>query len=191
MNVTPRKAYLLAVLGVSSRTGSRLGGADPGGDHEPGRRPERQAVRRGRPLREDLGEGLFRRRSDESAQSGDRRYRPGAAEPRRKGRVLGRLFILKPKDLSRGNGVVFFDVINRGRFRLLSTFSAARGLGRSDDGSRLRRCVVAPAGLHARRGRLAVRRRRRADRVPGAGRDEQRAADKRVGARVVHSDQAE
>ena len=35
------------------------------------------------------------------------------------------LFILKPKDPSRGNGVVFFDVINRGRFRLLSTFSAA------------------------------------------------------------------
>jgi hypothetical protein len=35
------------------------------------------------------------------------------------------LFILKPKDPSRGNGVVFFDVINRGRFRLLSTFDAA------------------------------------------------------------------
>jgi hypothetical protein len=35
------------------------------------------------------------------------------------------LFILKPKDPSRGNGVVFFDVVNRGRFRLLSTFSAA------------------------------------------------------------------
>jgi hypothetical protein len=33
-------------------------------------------------------------------------------------------FILKPKDPSRGNGVLFFDVINRGRFRLLSTFSA-------------------------------------------------------------------
>ena len=35
------------------------------------------------------------------------------------------LFILKPKDPARGNGVVFFDVINRGRFRLLSTFSNA------------------------------------------------------------------
>jgi hypothetical protein len=34
------------------------------------------------------------------------------------------LFILKPKDSSRGNGVVFFDVVNRGRFRLLTTFSA-------------------------------------------------------------------
>ena len=34
------------------------------------------------------------------------------------------LFILKPKDPSRGNGVVFFDVVNRGRFRLLSTFSS-------------------------------------------------------------------
>ena len=35
------------------------------------------------------------------------------------------LFILKPKDPARGNGVVFFDVVNRGRFRLLSTFSDA------------------------------------------------------------------
>jgi len=33
------------------------------------------------------------------------------------------LFILKPKDPSRGNGVVFFDIINRGRLRLLSQFS--------------------------------------------------------------------
>ena len=38
------------------------------------------------------------------------------------------LFILKPKDPARGNGVVFFDVVNRGRFRLLSTFSAAPGV---------------------------------------------------------------
>src|SRR3972149_8287606 len=37
------------------------------------------------------------------------------------------LFILKPKTPSRGNGVVFFDVVNRGRFRLLSTFSGAAG----------------------------------------------------------------
>ena len=35
------------------------------------------------------------------------------------------VFILKPKDPSRGNGVVFFDVVNRGSFRLLSTFSGA------------------------------------------------------------------
>ena len=35
------------------------------------------------------------------------------------------VFILKPKDPARGNGVVFFDVVNRGRFRLLSTFSDA------------------------------------------------------------------
>lgn len=33
------------------------------------------------------------------------------------------LFILKPKDPQRGNGVVFFDVVNRGRFRLLTSFS--------------------------------------------------------------------
>src|SRR3989304_4253059 len=37
------------------------------------------------------------------------------------------LFIIKPKDPSRGNGVGFFAVVNRGRFRLLSTFSDAEG----------------------------------------------------------------
>ncbi len=35
------------------------------------------------------------------------------------------VFILKPTDPARGNGVVFFDVVNRGRFRLLTTFSNA------------------------------------------------------------------
>lgn len=35
------------------------------------------------------------------------------------------LLILRPKDPSRGKGVVFFDVINRGRFQLLATFSEA------------------------------------------------------------------
>ena len=37
------------------------------------------------------------------------------------------LFILKPKDPSKGNGVAFFDKINRGRLLLLSTFNRARG----------------------------------------------------------------
>jgi hypothetical protein len=37
------------------------------------------------------------------------------------------LFILKPKDSSRGNGVVFFDVVNRGRLGVLGAFSDAEG----------------------------------------------------------------
>ena len=37
------------------------------------------------------------------------------------------LFILKPKDPSKGNGVAFFDKINRGRLLLLSTFNHAQG----------------------------------------------------------------
>ena len=51
----------------------------------------------------------------------------GLAPRNREGKVefSSDLFILKPKDPSRGNGVVFFDVVNRGRFRLLSTFSGA------------------------------------------------------------------
>ena len=37
------------------------------------------------------------------------------------------LFILRPKDASRGNGVMFFDVPNRGGKGLLSSFNRAKG----------------------------------------------------------------
>ena len=37
------------------------------------------------------------------------------------------LFILEPKDPSRGNGVLFFDVVNRGRKQVLVTFNRAKG----------------------------------------------------------------
>ncbi len=37
------------------------------------------------------------------------------------------LFVLRPKDPSRGNSVVFFDVVNRGNKGLLSTFNHAKG----------------------------------------------------------------
>jgi hypothetical protein len=37
------------------------------------------------------------------------------------------LFILKPKDASRANGVLFFDIVNRGNMQLLSTFNHAVG----------------------------------------------------------------
>jgi len=37
------------------------------------------------------------------------------------------VFILKPKDTSRGNGVAFFEVVNRGGKGLLSVFNRAKG----------------------------------------------------------------
>jgi hypothetical protein len=37
------------------------------------------------------------------------------------------LYIVRPKDAARGNGVVFFDVVNRGNLQLLSTFNHATG----------------------------------------------------------------
>ena len=40
------------------------------------------------------------------------------------------LYIIKPKDPSRGNGVVFFDIVNRGSKQLLRSFS--RGGGSAD-----------------------------------------------------------
>jgi hypothetical protein len=40
------------------------------------------------------------------------------------------LFILRPKDAARGNGVALFDVVNRGRLGVLNTFN--RGKGSSD-----------------------------------------------------------
>ena len=39
------------------------------------------------------------------------------------------LFILKPKDPSRGNGVLFFDIVNRGNLQLLGTFNRATRSG--------------------------------------------------------------
>src|SRR6266852_5514933 len=40
------------------------------------------------------------------------------------------LYIIKPKDSAKGNGVVFFDIVNRGNKQLLRTFS--RGGGSAD-----------------------------------------------------------
>ena len=37
------------------------------------------------------------------------------------------LYVLKPKDPSRGNGVVFFDIVNRGNKQLLRSFSRGGG----------------------------------------------------------------
>src|SRR5262249_9869524 len=37
------------------------------------------------------------------------------------------VFILRPKDATRANGVLFFDIVNRGNKQLLSTFNHARG----------------------------------------------------------------
>ncbi|MBM4183238.1 MAG: hypothetical protein FJ207_03320 [Gemmatimonadetes bacterium] len=37
------------------------------------------------------------------------------------------IFVLRPKDPSRGNGVLFFDVVNRGNKALLSSFNLAAG----------------------------------------------------------------
>ncbi len=37
------------------------------------------------------------------------------------------LLILRPKDAARGNGVAFFDVVNRGRIGVLATFNRAKG----------------------------------------------------------------
>ncbi|MGH9692472.1 MAG: alpha/beta hydrolase domain-containing protein [Candidatus Acidiferrales bacterium] len=42
------------------------------------------------------------------------------------------LFILEPKEASRANGVLLFDVVNRGRKQVLATFNRAKG---SDDPS--------------------------------------------------------
>src|SRR5258708_12203694 len=36
------------------------------------------------------------------------------------------LFILRPKDSSRGNGVAFFDVVNRGNKGLMAVFNRAK-----------------------------------------------------------------
>ena len=52
------------------------------------------------------------------------------------------LFILKPKDPSRGNGVVFFDVVNRGQIPPAQHVQRRCGRGRPDNGSTLWRRLV-------------------------------------------------
>src|SRR5580658_6585899 len=37
------------------------------------------------------------------------------------------LFILRPKDSARGNGVALFDVVNRGRLGVFNTFNRGKG----------------------------------------------------------------
>ena len=95
-----------------------------------------------------------------------------------------------PRIPARGNGVVFFDVVNRGRFRLLSTFSDATGADDPTTEAHFGDASLLRSGLHAGRGGLAVRRPGRADRRPGADRDQRRPADQGLGARVVHLGQA-
>ena len=52
------------------------------------------------------------------------------------------IYIIKPKDPARGNGVLFFDIVNRGNKALLGVFSRGARVGRPDDGSGLRRRLI-------------------------------------------------
>ena len=90
-------------------------------------------------LREDRRQGPLRRRS------GDPRNRIIAdldkAPKNAQGKVefSSDLYIIKPKDPARGNGVVFFDIVNRGDKALAPRRSAAARRRRSDHRSRFRR----------------------------------------------------
>ena len=97
------------------------------------------------------------------AQRRHRRSRQGAEE-RATARVefSADLYILRPKDAARSNGVALVEVSNRGRKGLLSGLQPrARRRARPADGRRSGRRLPDDAGLHARVGRLAVRRRPR------------------------------
>ena len=167
------------------RPGAEPGRADPRGDRVASRRPERQGVRRRRSIREDLGQGVLRARSGQSAQPDDRRHRPGAERPRREGRVLSRS--LHPQ--AEGSGArQWRGLLRRRQPRAVPPaqhLQRCRRRRRPDHRSPLRRRVAAAAGLHLGRGRLAVRRPRGSDRGPGADRDQQRTADHGLAARVV------
>jgi hypothetical protein len=74
-----------------------------------------------------IGKVLFRRRSQQRAQQDHHRSRQGAAQRPGEGRVFLDVLILAPKDPSKGNGVAFFDVLNRGNLQFFTRFNLATG----------------------------------------------------------------
>ena len=66
-------------------------------------------------------------------------------------------YLIKPKDASRGNGTLLYEVSNRGGKGMIGFFNRGRRQPRSADRGSVRRRVPARTGLHAVVGRLAVR----------------------------------
>ena len=98
------------------------------------------------------------------------------------------ILIIKPKDSTKGNGVLLFDVVNRGNFRLLSVFNRA---ATSDDQSteehfgdgllmREGYTLVAVGWQFDARGRIAMK---------APDRDRQWQTDHRMAQAVVHPGQ--
>ena len=66
------------------------------------------------------------------------------------------LFILRPKDPSRGNGVAFFDVVNRGRIGVLNCIQSWQGFQRSCHRGGFWRRPAHARGLHHCGRRLGI-----------------------------------
>ena len=96
--------------------------------------------------------------------------------------------ILKPVDLGRGNGRLFFDYGNRGNKRALQFFNDAVHSQRAADPGACRQRLPDAARLHDRLGGLAGRSpaRRRAHAARPAGRQDQRRSRRRARAHRVH-----
>ena len=89
--------------------------------------------------------------------------------------------ILKPLDMARGNGKIFFDAPNRGSKRILGFLNDAPGSQRSDDARARRQRLSHAPGLHHRLVRLAGRSDAAQElaRAQRSSRDQQRQAHRR------------
>ena len=92
-------------------------------------------------------------------------------------------YILKPVDLGKGNGALFYELSNRGNKGILARFNNAAGSNDLDDGAARRQRLPDAARLHAALERLDERHRRRQQRAddPTAGRRESIRPDRRDG----------
>ena len=66
-------------------------------------------------------------------------------------------YLIKPKEIGRGNGTVLYEVSNRGGKGMLGFYNHADGQPRSRDGRAHGRRLPDEAGLHAAMGGVAIR----------------------------------
>ena len=100
---------------------------------------------------------LLRGRPVPGAEQDHHRHRQGAEKRRGHVEFSSDFFLIKPKQIERGNGTVLYEVSNRGGKGMLGFFNHAAGsLDPTTDAADGRR-LPDEAGLHAAVGRLAVR----------------------------------
>ena len=118
---------LAAILFVSLTWSPVVGRGRPDRREVPGGCGRREGVRRNRAVREDRGPHLLRGRSIPGAEQHHHRHRQGTKNARGRVEFSSDFFLLKPKQVERGNGTVLYEVSNRGGKGMLAFYNQAAG----------------------------------------------------------------